>query len=218
LYDLFDGLSQDDAGTTHFSLAEVVAPCFEVVVLDLSILKGELPSCSLAGEVVAVGMFASSPIGTGVRHLIGEISVVAGHVAPPGGSGRAKVVGCFAMGGDVIEPGAIRTAAVFFVLILCQGIVLCVLAIPRDGTSCPTPQVQSPVFVVGVLLSAVGSVSPCQFPSLAILIHQLQKVFPGICSYETLLYRFGVPDVRQLVHPELGSPLLSVGLEGLYFL
>jgi hypothetical protein len=89
---------------------------------------------------MAVGVFAPSPIGTGVRHLIGEVSVVAGHVAPPGGLSRAKEVGSFAMGGDVVEPGAIRTAAALLVLVLCQGVVLCVLAVPRNGTPHSTPQ------------------------------------------------------------------------------
>jgi hypothetical protein len=47
LDDLLDGLSQDDTGVTHFSLAEIIAPCTEVIVFDLSILEGELPSCLL---------------------------------------------------------------------------------------------------------------------------------------------------------------------------
>jgi hypothetical protein len=195
LHNLFNGLPQDDTGAIHFSFTEVVAPGLEVVVLDLSILEGELPSCSLAHEVMAIGVFASSPIGTGVRHLIGEISVVAGHAAPPGGSSGAKVMGCFAMGGDVIEPWAIRTAAAFFVLVLRQGVILCILTIPGDGTLCSAPQAQGSVLAVRVLPPTIGSMSPCQFSSLAIFIHQLQEAFPGVCSYEALSYRFGTPDV-----------------------
>jgi hypothetical protein len=87
LHNLLDSLPQDDAGTTHFSLAKVVASSFKVVVLDLSVFEGELPSCALAREVVAVGVFVPSSIRTGIRHLIVKISVVAGHAAPPGGSG-----------------------------------------------------------------------------------------------------------------------------------
>jgi hypothetical protein len=74
------------------------------------------------------------------------------------------------------------------------------------------------MLMIRAFLSAVSSVSPCQFPSLAIFIDQLQEAFSGVCLYKALSYCFGAPDVRQLVHPELGSPFLSVGLEGLYFL
>jgi hypothetical protein len=74
------------------------------------------------------------------------------------------------------------------------------------------------MLVVGARLSVMGSVSPCQFPSLAILIHQLQEALPGVRSYQALLYCLGASDVCQLVHPEFCSPLLGVGLEGLYFL
>jgi hypothetical protein len=140
---------------------------------------------------MSVGVFTPSPIGTGVWHLIVEVLVVTRHSAPPGGSSRAEVMGCFAVSGDVVEPGAIRTAAAFFILILHQGVVLRVLAIPGDGTSRSTSQAQGPVFAVRVLSPTVGSVLPCQFSSLAILIHQLQKTFSGVGSYETLSYRFG---------------------------
>jgi hypothetical protein len=74
------------------------------------------------------------------------------------------------------------------------------------------------MLVVRALLSVMSSVLPGQFPSLAILIYQLQEAFPGVCSYKALAYRFGAPDVCQLVHPEFCSPFLGVGLEGLYFL
>jgi hypothetical protein len=84
---LFNDLPQDDAGTTHFSFAKVVASDFEVVVLDLLVFEGELPGCVLMHEVMAIGMFAPSSIRTGIWHLVIEISVVAGHAAPPGGSG-----------------------------------------------------------------------------------------------------------------------------------
>jgi hypothetical protein len=171
--DLGDGLPHGDAGLTHFSLAEVVTPCLEMVVLDLSVFEGELPSRSLACEVVAVGVFAPSPIGAHVRHLIDKISVVAGHVTPAGGLGGAKEVRRLTMGGKVVEPGTIGTAAAFLVLILGQGVVLCVLTGPGDGAPHSTPQVQGPGFVIGGVSSAMGSVSPCQFPSLTILVHQL---------------------------------------------
>jgi hypothetical protein len=35
--DLGDGLSHGNAGSAHFSFAEIVTPCFKVVVLDLLI-------------------------------------------------------------------------------------------------------------------------------------------------------------------------------------
>jgi hypothetical protein len=139
LYNLFDGLPQDYASTTHFSFAEVVASRLEMIILDLSVFEGELPGSALTREVVAVGVFVLSSIGTGVQHLVVEVLVVAGHAAPSRGSSRTEVMGCFAVGGNVVEPGAIRTMAAFFVLVLCQDIVLRVFAIPRDGTSCSTP-------------------------------------------------------------------------------
>jgi hypothetical protein len=74
------------------------------------------------------------------------------------------------------------------------------------------------MLVIRALSSAVSSVSPCQFSSLAIFIYQLQEAFLGVCSYEALSYCFGAPDVSQLVHPEFGLPFLSVGLKGLYLL
>jgi hypothetical protein len=45
---LGDSLPHSDACPAHLSLAEVVAPCCEMVVLDLPILKGEVPRCVLA--------------------------------------------------------------------------------------------------------------------------------------------------------------------------
>jgi len=74
------------------------------------------------------------------------------------------------------------------------------------------------VFVVRGFLSAMRSVSPYQFPSFIIFVNQLQEAFPSVRSDEALSHRFGASDVRQLVHPELGLPLLHVGLKGLYLL
>jgi hypothetical protein len=218
LHDLFDGVPQDDAGTTQFSLAEIVASCFEMVVFDLTILKGELPSCSLARKIVAVGVLTPSSIGAGVWHLVGEVSVVVGHAAPSGSASRTKVVGRFAVSGDMVEPGAVGTMTAFLVLVLCQFVVLCILTVPRNGATGPSPQTESPVFVVWGFLPAMSLVSPCQFPSLAIFVDQLQEAFSGVRSDEALSHRFGASDVRQLIHPELGSPLLRVGLKGLYLL
>jgi hypothetical protein len=215
---LGDGLSHGDASLTHLSFAEIVTPCLEVIVLDLLIFEGELPSCSLMHKVMAVGVLAPSSIGTSVWHLHGEVSVVAGHAAPPGSASRAEMVRRLTMGGDMVEPGAVGTTAAFLVLVLRQFVVLHVLTIPRDGTMGSSSQAESPMFMIRAFLSAVSLVSPCQFPSLAIFIDQLQEAFSGVCSYEALSYRFGASDVCQLVHPELGLPLLSVGLKGLYFL
>jgi hypothetical protein len=96
---------------------------------------------------------------------------MAWYAAPSGGSGGAEEMGSLTMSGNVVKPGAIRAMAAFLVLVLHQGIVLCVLAIPRDGAPRSTPQAQGPVLVVRVLSPAVGSVSPCQFPSFTILIY-----------------------------------------------
>jgi hypothetical protein len=173
LHDLLDSLPQDNTSTTQLSFAEVVASGFKVVILDLPVFEGELPGGTLACEIMAIGMFASSSIRTSVGHLVIEVSVVAGHAAPPGGSGRTEVMGRLAVSGEVIEPQAIRAATVFLELILRQGIVLRIFTILGDGTSCSSSQVQGPVFGVGAFLPVLGSVSPCQFSSFAILIHQL---------------------------------------------
>jgi hypothetical protein len=74
------------------------------------------------------------------------------------------------------------------------------------------------MLVVGACLSVMGSVSPCQFPSLAILVYQLQEALPGIHLYQALVHCLGAPNMCQLVHPEFRSSFLGVGLEGLYFL
>jgi hypothetical protein len=89
---------------------------------------------------MAVGVLASSPVRTSVRHLIVEVSMVAGHVAPPGSLSRAEMVRRFTMGGEMVEPGAVGAAAAFLVFVLHQSIVLRVLTIPRDGTLCSTSQ------------------------------------------------------------------------------
>jgi hypothetical protein len=111
-----------------------------MVILDLSVFERELPGRLLVCEIVAIGVFVPSPIRAGVRHLIDEISVVAGHATPAGGLSGAKEVGCLAVGGKMVEPRTVRATAAFLVLILGQGIVLGVFAVPRGGTPRPTPQ------------------------------------------------------------------------------
>jgi hypothetical protein len=71
----------------------------------------------LAGEVMPVGVAAASSVQTGVRHLVSEESVVAGHLAPTRDHGRAEVVGGFAVSGYVVVPGAVRAALPLFVLL-----------------------------------------------------------------------------------------------------
>ena len=66
--------------------------------------------------------------------------MVAGYAAPPGGLGGTEEVGGLAVSGDVVVPGAIGATAAFFVLVLRQGVVLRVLAVPRNGTSRSTSQ------------------------------------------------------------------------------
>jgi hypothetical protein len=139
--DLGDGLSHGNTGLTHLPLTEVIAPCFEVVVLGLSVLEREVPHCMLACEIMAICMFALPSIGTSVRHLIVEVAVMTGYAAPSGGSGGAEEMGGFAVGGNMVEPRAIGTVVAFLVLILHQSIVLRILAVPGNGASRPTPQV-----------------------------------------------------------------------------
>jgi hypothetical protein len=107
LNDLIDGLSQSDAGLTHFSLAEVVAPCLEMIIFNLSVLEGEVPGSMLACEVMTVRMLVSSSVRAGIRHLGVEIMVVAWYAAPSGGLCGAEEVWGFTMGGDVVVPRAI---------------------------------------------------------------------------------------------------------------
>jgi hypothetical protein len=142
-----------------------------MVILDLSVFEGELPSRALAREVMAIGMFVPPSIGTCIRHLVIKVSVVAGHAAPPGGSGRTEMVGGLTVRGEMIEPRAVGAATTLFVLFLCQGIILGVVAGPRDCAPRPPSQMQSPMFVIGARLPVVGSVSPCQFPSFTIFIY-----------------------------------------------
>jgi hypothetical protein len=63
LNNLVDGLSQSNAGSTHFPFTEIIAPCFEMVIFRLSVLEGEVPSSALAREVMTVCMFAPPSIG-----------------------------------------------------------------------------------------------------------------------------------------------------------
>jgi hypothetical protein len=79
----------------------------------------KLPSHPLACEIMAVGMFAASSVGTGVGHLVIEKAMVAWDATPFGSMGRAEEMGGFAMGGKVIVPGTVGTAATLFILILC---------------------------------------------------------------------------------------------------
>jgi hypothetical protein len=124
-----------------------------------------------------------------------EVTVVAWHAAPSGGLHRAEEMWGLTVGGNVIVPGAVGAVAVLFIFVLCQGVVLRILAIPGDGTLHSSSQTQSPGLVVWGFSSAIGSVSPCQFSSLIVLIHQLQEVFSGICPNKTLSDRLGAPDV-----------------------
>jgi hypothetical protein len=90
-----------------------------MIVLDLPVLEGDVPGCALVCEVVAIGVLAPSSVGTGVRHLVVEVAVVAGYAAPPRGSSGAEEMGVLTVGGEVVKPRAVRTAAVFFIFVLC---------------------------------------------------------------------------------------------------
>jgi hypothetical protein len=128
------------------------------------------------------------------------------------------MMGGFTLRGEVVEPRAVGATATLLVFFLRESVVLGVVAGPGNGASRPSSQTQSPMLVVGAHLSVVGSVSPCQLPSLIVFIYQLQEAFSSVCSYQALAHCFGMPDVCQLIHAELRSPLLGVGFEGLYFL
>jgi hypothetical protein len=88
-------------------------------------------------------------------------------------------MGGLAVSGEVVEPRAVGATTALLVLVLGEGVVLRIVTVPGNSAPCSSPQTQSSVFMIGVRLSVMGSVSPCQFPSLTVLIHQLQEAFPG---------------------------------------
>jgi hypothetical protein len=106
-----------------------------MIVLDLVFLLGEVASVMLACKVMAVGMAAATSVRTGVWHLVPEEAVMAGDSAPAGRHDRTKMVGRLAMGGEMIVPRAVRATFAFFKLLLGQGIVGSVLAVPRDSAA-----------------------------------------------------------------------------------
>jgi hypothetical protein len=82
---LGDRMSHGDPGSAEFPFAEVITSRIVVVVFDLAFLLGKVASVALAGQVVAVGMMATSSIGAGVWHVVTEEVVVAGNLAPTRG-------------------------------------------------------------------------------------------------------------------------------------
>jgi hypothetical protein len=126
------------------------------------------------------------------------------------------------MGGKVVVPRAIRAAFALFEFLLGQGVVGGILAIPRDSAACSSSQPgvgsRYDVGVVrrGAALDAL--VSPCQFTSLIVFIHQSQELFSRVGPDEPLTDRFGSSDVGELVDSELSPPPLHIGLQGLNFL
>jgi hypothetical protein len=171
---------------------------------------------TLASEVVAIGMAAAAPIGTGVRHLIPEEAMVAGNSAPARCRDRAEMMGCFALSGEVVVPRAVRAALSLLEFLRGQCVVCGVLAVPRDSAACPSSQPGiGPGYYVGLVwhgIAPVLSVSPCQFPSFFIFFHQPQKSFSCVGSDEPLADHLGSADVGELMDAELGPPLLCVGL------
>ena len=63
------------------SLAEVVATSNDVVKFHLSLGQGEILSGFLLGEVFPGGVSTTSPVGTGVRHVVYEMTMVTGNAA-----------------------------------------------------------------------------------------------------------------------------------------
>jgi hypothetical protein len=133
--DLGDCLSHGNPRATEFPFAEVVASGIVVVIFYLPLLQCEVTGMVLAGEVMAVGMTAAASIGTGVRHLVPEELVVVGDSAPAGCRDRTEVVGRLALGGEVIVPWAVRATLALFELLLGQGVVGGILAVPRDSAA-----------------------------------------------------------------------------------
>jgi hypothetical protein len=129
------------------------------------------------------------------------------------------MVGRFAVGGEMIVPRAVGAALSLLELVLGQGVICGVFTIPRNPAACSSSQPGvGPGYYVGHIgrdVAPVVSVSPCQFSSLVIFLHQSQKSFSRIGPDEPLTYRFGSADVGELVDAELGPPLLCVGFQGL---
>jgi hypothetical protein len=91
---------------------------------------------ALVGEIMPIGMAAASSVRTGVRHVVVEESVVAWYSAPARGRNGAQMMGALAMGGQMVVPGTVGATFAFFELLLGQGVVCGVLAVPRDSTTC----------------------------------------------------------------------------------
>jgi hypothetical protein len=172
---LSDCLAHGNPRAAKFPFTEVIASRIIVVVLNLAFFLSEVASVALACEIVAVGVAAAASVRTGVRHLVPEEAVVAGDPAPARRHDRAEVMGCLAMSGEVIVPRTVRATFALFELLLGQGIIGGILAVPRNSTarSSSQPRIGS-CHNVGVVRGDVAldaSVSPCQFASLIIFIH-----------------------------------------------
>ena len=63
------------------SLAEVVTTSNDMVKLHLSFGQGEVLSGFLLGEVFPGGVSTTSPVGTGVRHVVHEMTMMTGNAA-----------------------------------------------------------------------------------------------------------------------------------------
>ena len=156
--DLGDCLAHGNPRAAKFPFAEVVAARVVVVVLDLAFLLGEVASVTLACEVMAVGVAAATSVRTGVRHLVPEEAMMAGNSAPAGCHDRTEMMGRLAMGGEVIVPRAVGATFALFKLLLGQGIVGGILAVPRDSTARSSSQSRvGPRHNVGVVRGGVAS-------------------------------------------------------------
>jgi hypothetical protein len=126
------------------------------------------------------------------------------------------MVGRFAVGGEMIVPRAVGAVLSLLELILGQGVIRGVLAIPRNPTACSSsqPGVGPGYYVghVGRSVAPVSSMLPCQFSSLIIFIHQSQKSLSHVGSDESLADCLGLADMSELVDAELGPPFLRVSL------
>jgi hypothetical protein len=146
-----------------------------VVIFYLSLFQREIAGVSLACEVVAVGVVAATSVRTGGGHLILEEAMVAGDSAPARRRDRAEMMGRLAVSGEVVIPQAVGAVFALLKLLSGQCVVGGVLTVPGDSAARSSSQSGiGPSRDVGAVrhrTAPVSSVSPCQFPSLVILVH-----------------------------------------------
>jgi hypothetical protein len=205
-------LAHGYACCAELALAEVIASRIVVVILDLLLFEGEIAGMALVGEIMPIGVAAASSIRTGVWHVVAEESVMAGYSTPAQGRNGTQVMGVLTMGGQMVVLRAIGAALALFELLLGQGVICGVLAVPGDSTTRPSSESGiGSCHYVGVVGRGVvpgASVLPCQFTSLFVLLHELKELVSHVSPNEPLPDSFGSAYIGQLVQAELGPSLL----------